>query len=186
VGKSFLCVNIAHLLAAAGWSVLLVDADLRRGRLHRHFGLSREPGLSDVLRDVAEPVEAIRETGVPNLKLLPSGRIPPDPAELLGSQQFLKLLGGAERLHDVVIVDTPPVLAVTDPVLVARGAGLTLLVLEARQHPISEIRQAIRRFALNGVKVQGVILNDATSSGTRYRRYPRVYEYRAEVRTERK
>jgi tyrosine-protein kinase Etk/Wzc len=184
VGKSFLCVNIAHLLAAAGWSVLLVDADLRRGRLHRHFGLTREPGLSDVLRELAEPADAIRDTGVPNLKMLPSGRIPTDPAELLGSQQFQRLLGGAERLHDVVIIDTPPVLAVTDPVLVARSVGLTLLVLEARQHPISEIRQAVRRFALNGVRVQGVILNDVSPTAARYRRYPRVYEYRADRKGE--
>jgi len=179
-GKSFVCVNLAHLLAGMGRHVLLVDADLRRGRLHRYFGVAREPGLADILGESVAPADAIRETGVQNLRLLPSGRVPANPAELLGGPQLLRLLSSAERVVDLVIVDSPPVLAVADPALVARAAGITLLVLQAGHHPLREINQALKRFALCGVRVGGLVLNDVDSVAGRYGTYPRIYEYRSE------
>jgi tyrosine-protein kinase Etk/Wzc len=182
VGKSFVCVNLAHLLAAAGWRVLLVDADLRRGRLHRHFSLDRQPGLSDVLCGFAEPQEAIRGTGAGRLDLLASGRLLPNPAELLGSQRFHQVLSRASRSYDLVILDCPPALAVTDPVLVAGCAGVNLMVLQAGQHPMEEILAALQRFTRSGVKVWGLIMNDFEPGGRGPYASDRRYEYPSEER----
>jgi tyrosine-protein kinase Etk/Wzc len=176
-GKSFVCMNLAHLLAGAGWKVLLVDADLRRGQLHRHFALGGESGLAELVAGKVAPEEAIRATSFSNLWLLPSGRVPEYPAELLESRNFQLVLADASRRYDLVIVDSPPVLAVTDPVLVARNAALTLLVLRAGQLPMPDIIRALKQFAQNNVRVQGTILNGLRAGRDRYGS-GRHYEYR--------
>ncbi len=176
-GKSFVCMNLAHLLAGAGWKVLLVDADLRRGQLHRHFGLGGEPGLAELIAGAVAPEEAIRTTAFGNLSLLPAGRVPESPAELLHSKNLKLVLEDASRRYDLVIVDSPPVLAVTDPVLVARNAGLTLLVLRAGQLPMPDILRALKHFAQNDIRVEGTILNGLRAGRDRYGS-GRHYEYR--------
>jgi tyrosine-protein kinase Etk/Wzc len=177
VGKSFVCVNFAHVLAAAEHRVLLVDADLRRGRLHRYFGVDRSPGLSDLIGGSAAADRVISHTDVPGLDVLPTGSIPPNPAELLSSYRFQQILADLEQRYDLVVIDTPPVLAVTDPALVARHAGVNLLVLRAGQHSLREIALTLKRLAQTGVKVQGAILNDVASSGGRYGRHGRYQKY---------
>jgi tyrosine-protein kinase Etk/Wzc len=181
VGKSFVSVNLAHLLAAAGRKVLLVDGDLRRGRLHRYFSLERGPGLSEAVSGSVPLEQVLRRTGVERLDVLTTGRIPPNPAELLASHRFQHLLAAASQRYDLVIVDTPPVLAVTDPALVARHAGVNLLVLRAGAHSVQEIALAVKHLGQAGVRVQGAILNEVQSMGGRYgrARYHR-YEYRSE------
>jgi tyrosine-protein kinase Etk/Wzc len=169
-GKTFVCANLAQLLAAAGKRVLLVDADLRRGALHRHFSVDPGPGLSRVISGAATLDAAIVSTKTSGLDLLPRGDIPDSPAELLASPRLEETLAGASRRYDVVIVDTPPSLAVTDPVLVGRCASVNLFVLRAREHPVSEIAAALERFARSGVEVQGAILNDVRPADGRYAR----------------
>ncbi|WP_242343912.1 polysaccharide biosynthesis tyrosine autokinase [Anaeromyxobacter terrae] len=183
VGKSFISVNLAHLLAAAGRRVLLVDGDLRRGRLHRYFSLERTPGLSDVVSGATPLEQALRRTLVERLDLLSTGRIPPNPAELLASHRFQALLAELSERYDLVIVDTPPVLAVTDPTLVARHAGVNLLVLRAAAHSVHEIALAVKQLGQAGVRVQGAILNEMAEKGGRYGRSGRYhrYEYRSET-----
>lgn len=176
-GKSFVCVNLAHLLAGAGWKVLLVDADLRCGQLHSHFGLAGEPGLAELIAGRASPEQAIRTTQFGNLSLLPAGRIPQHPAELLQSRNFQLVLEEASKRCDLVILDSPPALAVTDPVLVARHAGLTLLVIRAGQLPMSDILRAMKQFAQNSVRVEGIILNGMRAGRDRYGS-GRHYEYK--------
>jgi tyrosine-protein kinase Etk/Wzc len=176
VGKTFVCANLAHLLAGAEQRVLLLDADLRRGALHRYFSAERQPGLSEVVSGDATLEQAIRSTGSAGLDLLPCGGVSPNPAELLASPRLQQILTAASQRYDLLLVDTPPTLAVTDPVLVARCASLNLLVLRARQHPIAEISLALGRFAQGGVRVQGAVLNDARSTSGRY---GRVYEHRS-------
>ena len=176
-GKSFVCMNLAHLLAGAAWKVLLVDADLRRGQLHRHFGLRGDPGLAELVAGRVKPEDAIRSTPFGNLWLLPAGRVPERPAELLHSTNFQLVLADASSRFDLVIVDSPPVLAVTDPVLVARNAALTLLVLRAGQVPIPDILRALRQFAQNDVQVKGTILNGLRAGRDRYGS-GRHYEYK--------
>lgn len=181
VGKSFVCVNLAYVLATAERRVLLVDCDLRRGGVHRYFGVARQPGVSDVVSGAAELAKAIRPTRNPHLDILPMGRTPPNPAELLGSHAFEQLLGWASQRYAFVIADTPPILAVTDPALVARLAGVNLLVLRAGVHPLREIALAAKRLAQSGVRVQGFVLNDVRTVRGRYGKYGRYqrYEYRS-------
>jgi tyrosine-protein kinase Etk/Wzc len=178
VGKSFVTVNLAHLLGEAGKRVLVVDADLRRGRLHASYGGERQRGLSDVIAGNVTLEQAIRETGSPNVRFLPTGTIPPNPAELLGSERFTRVLADLAASSDVVLLDTPPVLAVTDATIAARHAGVTLLVVRAGAHPLREIAAALRAFARNGVRVQGIVMNDVQLERGLGRRNAYHYQYR--------
>jgi tyrosine-protein kinase Etk/Wzc len=172
VGKSFVCANLAHLMAAAGQRVLLVDADQRQGQLHRYFSADPGPGLAEVLAGEATLETAVKSTGTPGLDLLPRGAAPDSPAELLARPKLAEVLTAAAGRYDVVLVDTPPILAVTDALLVGRAANVNLLVLRARQHPVEEIADALELFERSGVPIQGGILNDARPGGTYGRMYP--------------
>ncbi|HEX8907764.1 MAG TPA: polysaccharide biosynthesis tyrosine autokinase [Anaeromyxobacteraceae bacterium] len=160
-GKSFVAVNLAHLFAAAGKRVLLVDSDLRRGSLQRFFSGGTHPGLADVVSGRSLADEAIQSTGTANLDLLGAGHLPEHPAELLASPRLQEVLRAAATRYDVVVVDAPPILAVTDPVLVARCADVNLLVLRAGGHPLGEIALSLERFTQSGVTVHGAIVNEA-------------------------
>jgi tyrosine-protein kinase Etk/Wzc len=160
VGKSFVTVNLAHLLGESGKRVVVVDGDLRRGHLHHYFGVDRVKGLTDVLTGHATLVDAVRETTSSNVSFVATGTIPPNPAELLGSERFRKLLADLSGRFDVVLLDTPPVLAVTDAAILARTAGINLFVVRAGKHPIREIVTAVRQLARNGARVHGIIMND--------------------------
>jgi tyrosine-protein kinase Etk/Wzc len=169
-------VNLGHVLAGAGQRVLLVDGDLRRGGLHRYFGGPRSPGLSELVAGTVPDEAALRNTDVPRLDLITTGRIPPNPAELLASDRFQRVVAEASHRYDLVLIDTPPVLAVTDAALVARIAGVLLLVLRSGRNPLREIHAAVKRFARSGIRVHGAVLNDVPIRG-RSGRYAGNYHY---------
>lgn len=173
-GKSFVSVNLAHLLAAAEGRVLLVDGDLRRGGLHRYFDLEAKPGLADVLSG-AEPVEtALRRTDMPNLDLLPTGTLPAHPSELLAGERLKQLLADLGQRYSVVVVDTPPILSVSDFTLVGRHAGVNLLVIRPGEHSVGEISYVLKRLVQQGVAIRGGVLNGMRRSIRSYgeaRRY---------------
>lgn len=158
-GKSFLSVNLAALVASAGKRVLVIDGDMRRGEVHSHFGVRHQPGLSDVLRG-AEVQDAIRREVLPGLDLLTKGSLPSHPSELLMSERFGEVLQTLARGYDLVIIDTPPVLAVTDSTLIGKHAGTTLLVVRYGRHPIGEIGETAKRLETGGVNLKGVLLTD--------------------------
>jgi tyrosine-protein kinase Etk/Wzc len=178
VGKSFLALNLAHVLADTGARVLLVDGDLRNGQLHHYFGTGRSPGLAEVVAGT-QPIDAILQARpkVNGVVLLPTGALPPNPAELLASSPFRNLLESMGKRYDYVVVDTPPVLAVTDAALVGRHCGVTLLVLRAGEHPPREITQTLKKLATAGIRPNGVILNGIDYRRGNARRYHYQYEY---------
>ena len=179
VGKSFISSNLAQVLADSGKRVLLVDADLRAGAMHRVFGTERGPGLSEVLAGAVPFENVVLRNISPNLDLLVQGMIPPNPSELLLSPRFKDLLERASKEYDLVVVDTPPILAVTDSAIVSKLGGVLLLVLRAGQHPLREIKTTLGRFAQSGLRPNGLVLNDVTHFGGAYDYgYHYQYDYR--------
>lgn len=176
-GKSFVAVNLAALLAAPDGRVLLVDADLRRGTLHRAFGAELAPGLSDLLAGTATLDQAVRRTGNPHLDLIACGPRPPNPAELLSGERLRQVLEEARGRYGVIVVDTPPVLSVTDAVLVARHAGVNLLVVRSGAQTSGEVTTAVKRLRQRGVAVHGAVLNDVRPTLGRYGRSGRYRLY---------
>lgn len=159
VGKTFVSTNLAHLLAAAGKRVLLIDTDLRKGALHKTFNFPASPGLADILGK-KEPLEqALRSTSNPNLTVLPRGAYPKDPAELLTSERFKGLVKAFSQQYDIVLFDTAPVLLVTDAVIVGAFCATNYLVVGAGAHSPSEIEMTLKRLDNAGVHVTGSIFN---------------------------
>ena len=164
VGKTFVAANLAAVLAASGRSVVVVDADLRKGRLHEQFGLSREPGLADSIGGDVDIENVTCETDLDGLFVVSAGAIPPNPSELLMHKRFGTLLQELAEHFDHVIIDSPPVLAVTDPALVSRLAGVVLLVVKSGVHPMREIEQSVKRLVRVGANLKGVVFNDMPMS----------------------
>ncbi|WP_370458945.1 polysaccharide biosynthesis tyrosine autokinase [Aggregicoccus sp. 17bor-14] len=179
VGKSFVSVNLAHVLADAGRRVLLVDADMRKGLLHRYFGGSRDSGLSELIRGAVNMATAVRSTPTPNVSFLPTGTLPPNPSELLASERFKDLLGRLQADFDVVLIDAPPILAVTDAAILARFAGVNLMVIRSGLHPMRELTAAVSRMEQNGTRPQGFVFNDVPvrPEGYGLGRYGYHYQY---------
>jgi len=178
VGKSFISVNLATLLASTGERVLLIDADMRRGYLNEYFGAERKHGLSELVAQGLEASSVIRATGLENFDYIATGELPPNPAELLLHPRFEQLLKDMEAKYDRVIIDSPPVMAVTDAAIVGRHAGATLLVTRFSQTQMREIELSLKRLGQAGVSVKGILLNAVTvaSSGYGYQ-YAYAYKY---------
>ncbi len=159
IGKSFISVNLASVIAKAGQKVLVIDADMRKGRMETQLCTDSKPGLSDYLCGKQEFGNIVRETGVDGLDFIPRGDTPPNPSELLMHPRFKVLVEWAQQHYDMVIVDTPPILAVTDAAIVGAHVGTTLLVGRFEQNTVKEIEVAKNRFEQNGIEVKGFILN---------------------------
>jgi tyrosine-protein kinase Etk/Wzc len=159
LGKSFISVNLAAVLAQAGKKVVVLDADLRRGHLHNHFGVDNAPGISDYLIKDADQAAVIRNCDIQGLHFVSRGTHPPNPAELLMNPKFAELVRELSSRYDYVLIDSPPVLAVADTSILGRLAGYVLLVLKSAEHPVREIDDTIKRLANAHVKVNAVIFN---------------------------
>jgi len=181
VGKTFVSSNLAALLASGGDRVCLIDGDMRRGTMHQYFDLSVESGLSDVLSGQKTIDQVLKKGGNSgNLTVVTRGKAPPNPSELLMSQQFTDVMRELDGRFDVLIIDTPPALAVTDAAIVGHHVAATLLVARQRQNPVAEIRYACNRLEQNGVTVKGAVLNavqrNAGAYGYGYGNYA-YYQY---------
>ncbi len=171
VGKSFVSTNFATVAATTGQKVLLIDADMRKGYMQQSFGLNWDNGLSDFLSGQIELEQSIKATRVENLDIITRGQIPPNPSELLMHPRFQSLIEWASENYDLVIIDTPPVLAVTDASIVGALSGTILLVTRFGMNTIKEIEVARNRFIQSGVEVKGVILNATEKKASSYYGY---------------
>lgn len=178
-GKSTTVANLAASIAQAGRRVLLVDGDLRRPRANVVFGLDNSVGLTDVLIDGIDPWDVAQPTPMPNLTVIPTGPIPANPAELLESPAFAQFVDVAREKYDLVLIDSPPVLAVSDPCITAPHADGTVLVVRVSQNSRPQAIEAKATLEGVGANVVGVVINawDAsetfTSSGSGYGYYRR-------------
>ncbi|WP_417656314.1 polysaccharide biosynthesis tyrosine autokinase [Pseudidiomarina aestuarii] len=186
VGKSFVTANLAAVLAQSGQKVLMIDGDIRRGYLHNIMNSVNDYGLSDLLAvrnkgsrkiGVANYHDIIVPSPIENMMFMPRGTAAPNPSELLMHPRMNELLEAASNDFDYVLIDTPPVLAVTDASIVGRYAGTTLLVARFGMTPTKEMVQTVKRFNQNGVEVKGVILNSVERKASAYYGYGYGYHY---------
>ncbi|MDO4641780.1 MAG: polysaccharide biosynthesis tyrosine autokinase [Neisseria sp.] len=171
VGKSFVSSNLAAVTAQAGSRVLLVDADLRRGMLHHSFGLSEENGLAEILDGSLSLDSCIKKTDVPGLDFISRGHSPQSPSEMLMSDKFKEFITMAKDKYDYVIIDTPPVLAVTDSSVIGRIADLNLLIARYRKTSHDELEDSMTRLNNAGIKVEGIIFNGVERTARNYYQY---------------
>jgi capsular exopolysaccharide synthesis family protein len=174
-GKTLCCISLGVTLAQSGTRTLLIDCDLRRPRLGGAFGLREGPGLSSVLALDADLDGAIRTTAVPNLWVLPSGPTPPNPAELLDSGAFRKLLARLSQEYDRILIDSPPAVPVTDPAVLATAVDGVLLVVRNREAHRDLARRAAQHILDVGGNLLGVVLNSVEPDEKRYRAYYGLY-----------
>lgn len=159
IGKSFIATNMAAVMAKGGQRVLVIDADMRKGRMERQMCVDSKPGLADYLSGQQSIEQVIKSPGVENLDFIARGAVPPNPSELLMHPRLKTLLDWASENYDLVLVDTPPILAVTDPAIVGAHAGTTMIVARFCLNPVKEIEVTKNRFEQNGIEVKGCILN---------------------------
>ncbi|MEV4746004.1 polysaccharide biosynthesis tyrosine autokinase [Streptosporangium sp. NPDC049248] len=179
-GKSSTSANLAITLAQAGWRVVLVDGDLRRPSIPRYLGIEGAIGLTDVLIDRARLDEVIQVWGEAGLSVLPSGQIPPNPSELLGSGGMREVLAQLTAAYDMVIIDAPPLLPITDAAAIAALCDGALLVARYGKTRREHMARASELLSSINVRVVGTVLNFVPSGNDAYHGYG--YEYQAEVK----
>jgi tyrosine-protein kinase Etk/Wzc len=175
IGKTFVSANLAAVIAQSGKKVLLVDFDMRKGYVHEMLGGKGNAGLSNILSNQMSAIDAVQKTDVEGLDFISRGQIPPNPSELLMNVYLVNFVQWAKENYDIVIFDTPPILAVTDAAIVSRHVGTSLLVVRFEVNTLKEVEVSIRRFEQNGAEIKGVILNAVTKKVASY--YGNGYNY---------
>lgn len=171
-GKSTTCANLGVVLAQAGKGVLVIDCDLRKPKMHQLFGLRNLQGVVNVMVGETSLTEVTQNAEVPELKVVTSGPVPPNPTELLGSRRFSDLLDETRQAFDYVLLDTPPVEAVTDATILAGQTDGTLLVFNAKATRKGAVRQSVHGLQSVGANVLGTVMNSAkTDKGSYYYGY---------------
>ncbi|HBX3881395.1 TPA: polysaccharide biosynthesis tyrosine autokinase, partial [Klebsiella pneumoniae subsp. pneumoniae] len=158
-GKTFVSTNLAAVIAQSGKKVLFIDTDMRKGYTHNLFNVENTKGLSDILSGKMTVERAIQPLSMAGFDFIARGAVPPNPAELLMHKNFDALLSWASQNYEIVVLDTPPILAVTDAAIIGNYVGTTLLVARFEQNTAKEIEVSVRRFEQSGVIVKGCILN---------------------------
>jgi capsular exopolysaccharide synthesis family protein len=170
-GKSTIATNLARTLAMGGARVLLIDGDLRKGRIHEALKMQSKPGLSDLLREPGDPGRFTQDTDLPNFSFLARGGITRNPGDLLLSPAIDQILGRFRDQYDYVIIDTSPVFAADDTSTIAAKADGVLFVVRSRFSHARMVREALELLFQRQAKVLGLILNRANASGQSYYHY---------------
>ncbi|WP_113627375.1 tyrosine-protein kinase Wzc [Pectobacterium peruviense] len=184
IGKTFVSANLGAVIAQSGQRVLIVDCDMRKGYAHELMGTDGSNGLSDILSSQCNAGNSVRKTAVENMDFIPRGQVPPNPSELLMHSRFADFVRWAGEHYDLVLLDTPPILAVTDAAIISRHVGTSLLVARFEMNTVKEIEVSIRRFEQNGTEIKGVILNAIVKRAASYYGYGNynyyTYEYKSD------
>lgn len=171
VGKSFISTNLSAVVAQTDKKVLLIDADMRKGYTHQLFNVSNENGLSDILSGKINPDKAVKKIPGADIDFISRGAVPPNPAELLMHKRFESLISWADENYDLIIVDTPPILAVTDAAIIGKYVGATMLVARFELNTVKEMEVSHKRFEQSGVTIKGCILNGVVKKASSYYSY---------------
>ncbi len=178
IGKTFISANLAAVVAQTGQRVLFIDSDMRKGYMHEVLGLEAKDGLSDILSGRLAVASTVKNTAQGGFDFIPRGQIPPNPSELLMHSRFSEVMAWASENYDLVLVDTPPILAVTDAAIIGKHAGTSLMVARFELNSPKEVEVSIRRFEQNGIDIKGVILNAVMKKASNYYNYGYdYYEY---------
>lgn len=178
IGKSFISINLTQMLADAGQRVLLIDADLHKGRINQHFCCDKSPGLTEILMGTVEPDATIKKiTGA--FDFIPTGSYTHKPTELLMTDQFIKLIERLAPLYDKVVIDTAPVLAVSDGIIIARHAATNLMIVGMGVNRMDELEILSKRLDKNGIKIAGLVFNDGVNLRKSNKQYNYYYAYDA-------
>jgi len=180
IGKSFVSANFAYLLADIGKKVLLIDGDFRRGHLQQYFSTARTPGVTEIINQTVTLKQAIvQDKHQHNLHFLPTGVLPKNPSELIMTSAFKQFIHDISQQYDYIVIDTSPVLAVTDGALIGALSGTNFLIVGAKVHQAEEIDLAVKRFSNAGISLQGYIFNHVRSESKTYgySRYHYYYTY---------
>ncbi|HFS6026674.1 polysaccharide biosynthesis tyrosine autokinase [Klebsiella pneumoniae] len=170
-GKTFVSTNLAAVIAQSGKKVLFINTDMRKGYTHNLFNVENTKGLSDILSGKMTVERAIQPLSMAGFDFIARGAVPPNPAELLMHKNFDALLSWASQNYEIVVLDTPPILAVTDAAIIGNYVGTTLLVARFEQNTAKEIEVSVRRFEQSGVIVKGCILNGIIKKASSYYSY---------------
>ncbi|WP_131863750.1 polysaccharide biosynthesis tyrosine autokinase [Biostraticola tofi] len=176
IGKTFVSLNLAAVIAQSGKNILVIDGDIRRGYIHKVFGDNdASKGLSNYLSGQLAIDDIVSVTSVNDLHYIARGDIAPNPAELLMHDRFQTLLDWASSKYDMVLIDTPPILAVTDAAIIGKNAGTTFLVAGFEINTIKEIELCYKRFNQNGIEINGCIINGMVKKASNYYSYGHQY-----------
>ena len=180
IGKSFVSLNLAYAIAQTGKEVLLIDADIRKGKIHKSFGIPLSPGLTECLGgdEKIEHANIYDSENLKNLHFLPRGNGIKNPAEMLQTNHLKNLLDTLKEDYPIIIIDTPPILAVSDPINIMKLADINLLLLSAGQHTMREISQAFNLLKVNDIKIDSCIFNFANITSTSSYYYHTGYSYK--------
>ncbi len=170
-GKTFVSSNLSAVIAQTGKKVIFIDTDMRKGYTHKLFNVSNDNGLSDILSGKISIEKSIKKISSAGFDYISRGMAPPNPAELLMHKRFAELINWASENYDIVVLDTPPILAVTDPAVIGHYAGTTLLVARFELNTVKEIEVSIKRFENTGIQVKGCILSGVVKKASSYYGY---------------
>jgi capsular exopolysaccharide synthesis family protein len=174
-GKTTITINVATVMAYSGTRTVLIDSDLRKPRIHKSFDLNNSRGLTNLIIGDATVDDVVQPTNVENLYVLPSGPIPPNPSELLGRERMTEILDELRTRFDRVLLDTPPIGAVTDAAVLGRIVDSVILVVHAGKTRKKLIERGLEQLSQIDVDVSGIVLNNLRIGRKRY--YPGYYHY---------
>ena len=186
-GKSWVSSNLGTAFAQTNKKVILIDSDMRKGRLHSIFETKIFPGLSNYLADESSKIEDyIIPTEIENLSIIPAGNVPPNPSELLSSEKMLKGLEDLQKMFDVIIFDSTPCMLVTDAVIISRIVDATIIVSSHKSTKIENLKQVQKNIENVGGKIAGVIINKVPVSLKKYKSKYYYYGERTKVENTKK